>query len=195
MIAICRCHCRPTRRTAPIAALLLCLLAQCIPAAQAQELLSPRLQIGINLLPAVIAANKAVISSDPNTVLTIYLVYTANRYLAEQLQTRLAKRGAIHERRLEIAAVRLDDLLTRNLSRTSSIFIVEPLDERLPGLIAFARQRRALLFSPLQGDVERGVNAGFQVTGQVLPLINMTSLKESNIQVKAFFLRIAVKHE
>jgi hypothetical protein len=186
---------RPTGRLPKLAALLLCLLAHCIPTAQAQDLLSPRLQIGINLLPAVIAANKAVISSDPDAELSIYLVYRANRHLAEQLQARLAQRGAIHERRLKISAVPLDDLLVRDIPRISSIFIVEPLDARLPGLIDFARERRALLFSPYQGDVELGVNAGFQVTDKVLPMVNMSTLKQSKIQLKAFFLRIAVKHE
>ena len=29
----------------------------------------------------------------------------------------------------------------------------------------------------------------------VLPLVNMTTLKQAKIQLKAFFLRIAVKHE
>jgi hypothetical protein len=29
----------------------------------------------------------------------------------------------------------------------------------------------------------------------VLPMVNMTALKQSNIQLKAFFLRVAVKHE
>jgi len=46
-----------------------------------------------------------------------------------------------------------------------------------------------------EGDVERGVATGFRVTDKVLPMVNMTSLKLSNIQLKAFFLRVAVKHE
>jgi hypothetical protein len=52
-----------------------------------------------------------------------------------------------------------------------------------------------LLFSPFEGDVERGVATGFRVTDKVLPMVNTTSLKLSNIQLKAFFLRVAVKHE
>jgi hypothetical protein len=163
--------------------------------AQVQDTISPRLQIGINLLPAIIAANKSVINSEPNTELSIYLVYKVNRHLAEQLQTRLAERGAIRERRLEIAALNLSDLLTRKLPPNSTIFIVEPSDTRLEQLIEFALQQRALLFSPYQGDVELGVNAGFKVTDKVLPLVNIGSLKRSKIQLKAFFLRIAVKHE
>jgi hypothetical protein len=178
-----------------IASLLLPLLAITNATAQAQDTISPRLQIGINLLPAIIAANKSVINSEPDAELSIYLVYKVNRYLAEQLQTRLAQRGSIRERRLEIAAVQLGDLLTRKLPPNSTIFIVEPGDARLERLIEFASQQRALLFSPYQGDVELGVNAGFKVTDKVLPLVNIDSLKRSKIQLKAFFLRIAVKHD
>ncbi len=182
-------------RVLAFATLLLVMLAPSAAPARADDLLPPRLQIGINLLPAVIAANRAVISSDPESELAIFLAYRADRHLAEQLQGRLAKRGAIQQHRLEISAVRLDDLLGRELPRNSTIFIVEPLDDRLQQLIGYAAEQRALLFSPHQGDVELGVNAGLKVTDKVLPMVNMASLKQSKIQLKAFFLRIAVKHE
>jgi hypothetical protein len=182
-------------QTQTIAGLLLCLLVLTSTGLSAQESLEPRLQIGINLLPAVIAANKAIINSKPNTELPIYLVYDTNRYLAERLQQRLAKLGAIHKRQLVITSLPLDLLLEIEPQYPSSIFIVEPVDNRLQGLIEYSRKHRALLFSPFQGDVERGANAGFQVTDKVLPMVNMSSLKQSKIQLKAFFLRIAVKHE
>jgi hypothetical protein len=175
--------------------LLLLLLTQSVAPARAEELLPPRLQIGINLLPAVIAANRAVISSDPGTELSIYLAYRADRHLAEQLQNRLAQRGAIVQHRLEIIAVQIDDLVGWDLPPNSTIFIVERIDRGLQEMIEYAAQQRALLFSPHQGDVELGVNAGLKVTDKVLPMVNMASLKKSKIQLKAFFLRIAVKHE
>jgi hypothetical protein len=188
-------HRRQRGSRALLAAGLLLLLAHFPAPAQAQELLPPRLQIGINLLPAVIAANKAVINSSIDSELSIYLVYEADRHLAEQLQGRLARRGAIHKRRLVISAVQIDELFAKELPRNSTVFIVEPVEDRLPALIEFAARQRALLFSPFQGDVELGVNAGFRVTDKVLPMVNMASLKQSRIQLKAFFLRIAVKHE
>jgi len=178
-----------------IASLLVFVLVVSSASAQTQATIAPRLQIGINLLPAIIAANKSVINSEADAELSIYLVYKANQHLAEQLQTRLAERGAISDRGLEITALQMDDLLAKNLPGNSTIFIVEPIDSHLERVIKYASQQQALLFSPHQGDVELGVNAGFQVTDKVLPLVNMPSLKQSKIQLKAFFLRIAVKHE
>ena len=184
-----------SRRGLTLAVMLLGWLCILPGANRAEEVIDPRLQIGINLLPAIIAANKAVISSPMDTELPIYLVYDRNRHLAERLLGRLANLGAIRERSLVISAVPLDTLLAGDLDRNASVFIVEPLDDRLDDLIEFSQARRALLFSPFQGDVENGVSAGFQVTDKVLPMVNMESLKQSKIQLKAFFLRIAVKYE
>ena len=178
-----------------LARLLLCGLLALPAAVQPQESIDPRLQIGINLLPAIVAANKAVISSPADSVLPIYLVYDGNRHLAEQLQTRLDQLDGIRDRPVSTSALSLDSLLESDIGSNASVFIVEPLDERLDDLIQFSRAQRALLFSPFQGDVENGVNSGFQVTDKVLPMVNMESLKQSKIQLKAFFLRIAVKYE
>jgi hypothetical protein len=175
--------------------LLLCVSALPGPAVLAQEALEPRLQIGINLLPAVIAANKGLNTDPSSATLPIYLVYRENRHLAEQLRDSLGRVGIIRKRVIEIIPISLNSLLASKTRPLSSIFIAEPMNQELEDLIQFARQHRALLFSPFKGDVEKGVPAGFKVTDKVLPMVNMASLRESKIQLKAFFLRIAVKYE
>ena len=62
----------------------------------AQDALSPRLQIGINLLPAIVAANQSLAATDINRHLPIYLVYREDRYQAEQLKPRINQVGKIH---------------------------------------------------------------------------------------------------
>jgi hypothetical protein len=161
----------------------------------AQDALSPRLQIGINLLPAVIAADKSLIADDSSKNLRVQLLYRENTFLAQQLASRLEQVGTIRKHKLEIVPVTFNQLLASEAQQFDVIFVVEPVGNRLQDLIEFAQQRRTLLFSPFEGDVELGVTAGFQVTDKVLPLVNMASLKLSKIQLKAFFLRIAVKHE
>lgn len=161
----------------------------------AQDALSPRLQIGINLLPAIVAANQSLAATDIDRSLPIYLVYRENRYQAEQLRQRIDRVGRIRGRALEAETISLEKLLAAEPQPLSVVFVAEPLDRQLPDLVRFAQRQRLLLFSPFAGDVERGVTAGFQVTDKVLPEVNMASLKQSKIQLKAFFLRIAVKHE
>jgi len=174
---------------------LLCLVSFIGLPALAQENATPRLQIGINLLPAVIAANQSLATSEGTDDLPIYLVYRENRRRALQLEPGLRQIGEIRKRKLGIRTLSLDTLLAGEPAPLSTIFIAEPLDQRLDELVELAQRQRILLFSPFKGDVELGVTAGFQVTDKVLPLVNMASLKQSNIQLKAFFLRIAVKHE
>jgi hypothetical protein len=161
----------------------------------AQDALSPRLQIGINLLPAVVAANKSLIADDSPKSLRIHLLYRENKFLAQQLESRLKQVGTIRSHKLEIVPITLEQLLASQPEQFGVIFMAESVADNLQQLIEFAQQRRTLLFSPFEGDVELGVTSGFQVTDKVLPLVNMASLKLSKIQLKAFFLRIAVKHE
>ncbi len=174
---------------------LLCLASFVGASSLAQDVASPRLQIGINLLPAIIAANQSLNKSDDIKTLQIYLVYRENRHLARQLEPSLREIGEIHKRKLEIKTISLDELLASEAAPLSVVFITEPLDQRLQDLVKLAHQQRALLFSPFQGDAELGVATGFQGTDKVLPLVNIASLKQSKIQLKAFFLRIAVKYE
>lgn len=174
--------------------LLALLLSIAGPLSQAQEALSPRLQIGIGILPAIIAANQRLANDDAQ-ILSIYLVYLNNRHRAEQLRPALEKIGKIRKRELVIESLSMTDLLAGNPAPTSAIFLVEPLGRELGDLLEFTERKRVLLFSPFEGDVERGVATGFRVTDKVLPMVNMTALKQSNIQLKAFFLRVAVKHE
>jgi len=164
-------------------------------AASAQESLPPRLQIGINLLPAVIAANNGLATVGLDSNLPIYLVYSDNDHLAEMLKQSLGRIDRIRKHAIDIQTIKLDDLLALDPEPFSSVFITEQLDSRLPQMIQFSRQQRALLFSPFKGDVKLGVATGFQVTDRVLPMVNVESLKQSKIQLKAFFLRIAVKYE
>jgi hypothetical protein len=176
-------------------ALLLLLYSLVIPAAAAQEPIPPRLQIGVNLLPAIIAANKGVASLPADRHLRIYMVYRENHHLAEQLRRSVARIGLIKKRRLDAEIRSIDELLSQDIEPMSTIYIVEPMEGRLDELIEYAHDRRVLLFSPFKGDVGKGVATGLKVTDRVRPLVNLQSLRQSKIQLKAFFLRIAVKHE
>ena len=161
----------------------------------AQEALAPRLQIGINLLPAIIAANNGIADLAEDKSLKIYIVYLADEHGADLVQRGVSRVGRIRKRALEISILSLDELLQRDIEPMSTLFVAEPMADRLDELIDYSTTRRALLFSPYENDVARGVATGFHVTDRVRPWVNMESLRQSKIQLKAFFLRIAVKHE
>ncbi len=176
---------------------MLALAAQPLTAShsQAQQNLEPRLQIGIGLLPAVLAADQTHAAGGSMAGVAVYLVYLNDRHVAEQLRAHLEHVEAIRQSPVVPVVISLDELLDDNPAPHSAVFIAEPLGARLDEAIEFTAGRRQLLFSPFKGDVERGVAAGFRVSDKILPHVNLAALKRSKIQLKAFFLRIAVKHE
>ena len=182
------------RRACLLLAAALLVVPLAVQSLLAQDALSPRLQIGASILPAIIAANKRLASADQQLP-PVYIVYLNNSHLANQLADGLRQNDAVRQRELEITSLSLAELLERNPIQASALFVSEPMGEELEQLIEFSRQQKLLLFSPYKGDVERGVATGLRVTDKVLPMVNMDSLKQSNIFLKAFFLRIAVKHE
>jgi len=182
------------------AARILLVLAICLSMAvgaqvRAQDPLPPRLQIGINLLPAIIAANNGLSKFGDDDSLPIYFVYLEDNHVAELLKRSISRIDKIKNRPLDARAISLQELLASDIVSMSTIFIAEKMDTRLDELIEYSQTHRALLFSPFKGDVDMGVASGFYVTDRVRPLVNLESLKQSKIQLKAFFLRIAVKHE
>lgn len=58
-------------------------------------------------------------------------------------------------------------------------------------IIAKAKDKHVILFSPFESDVEKGCTAGFVVSDIVLPYVNLSAVERSNIQLNNFFLRIA----
>jgi hypothetical protein len=74
----------------------------------------------------------------------------------------------------------------------AGIFILQPLGEKLPELIRFAVNKGIILFSPFQGDVEKGVLGGLHISDRVLPYINKSTMNSAGINIKQFFIRVSV---
>lgn len=52
-------------------------------------------------------------------------------------------------------------------------------------------KHRIIIFSPFQGDVERGASGGILISDRILPYLNLETMHLSDIRIKPFFLRIA----
>ncbi len=171
----------------------------CATEAYAIHDFQPRFEIGINLLPSIIAANIRwrVKQNDKHKQqpITLFIIYDENKSLAREALKKLARIKIIHGHHVikKIASIR--EIFDRATDRNSVLFIVEPLFDNRERAIEFSRSHQNLLFSPFKGDVEKGVMTGFEVTNKVLPAVNINALKEANINLKAFFLRIAVRYD
>lgn len=157
--------------------------------------IDPRIHIGLNLFPAVIAANKRLTIDTNEKRLTIYIIYSKNEHLALDSKKHIEKIKHIRKHKLIVRTISFNDLTAINLGNNDALFLLEKNNLNLNDLINYAQTKKVILFSPFKGDVEKGVMSGFKVTNKVLPEINLKTMKSSNIDLKAFFLRIAVKYD
>jgi hypothetical protein len=179
------------------AVLILILTIISVSHVYAQNRLSARVEIGINLLPSVIAANKRLSfdDDDKEKPINIYLVYSENKKLADLAKKKLDRIKKIRGHKVEINSIMVQQLLQLNVDKYAAVMVVEPMGENRDKLVLFSRDKQIILFSPFKGDVKKGVMAGFEVTNKVLPAVNDNALQAANIHLKAFFLRIAVNHD
>ena len=164
-------------------------------ALMAEERLGPRLQIGLNLFPAVVAANKRLSQLSKDKPLTVYIVYSDKINLSKKLKQTLQMLPSIRGHELNIKEIQYADLIAQNITQYNAIFIGEKMGPALAEIIQYAIKQQVILFSPFKGDVEQGVISGFKVSNKVLPAINIKSMNSANIDLKAFFLRVAVKYD
>ena len=75
------------------------------------------------------------------------------------------------------------------------LFLATPLaGAELDRVIAWSIRHGVILYSPFEGDVERGATAGLSIEAKVLPFVNQRTLDASGVELKPFFLKVAKVH-
>ncbi len=155
-----------------------------------------RLKAGLDLFPSLLTADLEITKKQGRDgFLRLVLIYTDNKFQALEMSrtlTRLKKIRGI--------PIRVDISNELNMSSLSEdppagIFITQPLGNELNDVVKYAIDNHIILFSPFNGDVEKGVMGGLYISDRVLPFINMASMKSSGIQIKQFFMRVSVVYE
>ncbi|NRB41513.1 MAG: hypothetical protein HRU20_24080 [Pseudomonadales bacterium] len=132
----------------------------------------------------------------PDGRLNVSLIYlhdlkTASQ-LAEQLSSELTQ---LHDIPVTVFTVTLQDYLNKKSQRSLGIFIADKFDlPRLQQLVKSSVAHKQILFSPYEGDVEKGVLAGLSVESRVRPYLNMQTLKKSQLKIKPFFIKVSKKY-
>jgi hypothetical protein len=169
------------------------LLATFVPAV-ADTFTDRRITVGQKLFRTMLVSNlnyKSNISSDDN--IYVDLLYQYDNEQAKKLAKGLT---------LELATINGVPVIVRlfsiteyiNGSQVSSLgaFITEKLDiNSINKVIAKGEINQHILFSPFEGDVEKGVMAGLSVESRVRPYVNIFALKQSNIEMKPFFIKVS----
>jgi hypothetical protein len=186
------------RRFAQQLALLLCLAALSGTAVKADSFSERRVHIGVKLFRMLVAADLTGASRiDASGVLNIAVIHAGDeRDAREILQQLQAAMPSLHGAPVRAETVSVDALMTKGAVRPAAIFIAQALDgPDLARLVRHCIGQQLILFSPFDGDVEKGVLAGLSVEATVRPLINMRTMKASRVSIKDFYLKVAKRHE
>ncbi|MCB1926655.1 MAG: YfiR family protein [Rhodocyclaceae bacterium] len=185
------------RRIALVLAIIVSLAASSwLGAIAADEHDARRLAVGINLFPAVLAADQDIAAkrrgSEP---LRVLLIHRDEGALVEELAATLRDKRAIRGIPLEVEIVAVDNLAAFEGARAAGLFVAQRLGDDITTILNFSRRHHLLSFSPFEGDVERGVVAGMAVSDRVMPYVNVDAISASGLRIKPFFLKIAERYE
>ncbi len=162
----------------------------------AQSFGERRVHVGLKLFRTLLAADTDNGSKlDADGKLPVYLAYADDdrdaRDYARSLSVGMKSVRGI-EVRVEVAA--LSELLQGDIA-PAAIFVAQPLeDAEIAQLVRYSIERRVIVFSPFEGDVEKGVLGGISVEATVRPLINMRTLAASGVAIKGFYLKVVKRY-
>lgn len=171
------------------------------PAQAFTQEIDRRVSIALNLFPNIVSVDTQIAKKlGGDHAIQVFFVFNTKKDVAQRLLKRFRKRvKTIRKTPVVSMPISLTDLLEKKKQRKriiSAIFITEHLpDAALNTLLAIAIKHHALLFSPFEGDVKRGVTAGVYIGSKILPYINSSNVKKSGLQFHPLFLRLARKYE
>ena len=162
-----------------------------------------RAKVGIKLFRAMLAADLDIADKvGPDGSLPLLIVYNNDSKSAEEFGLDLNKAGKSGKpaliRKLPIWVEISDGASIDKYHNTSfaGIFVAEPLRKKtLQDLIAYSINKKIILYSPFEGDVEKGVLGGISVEAKVQPYVNIKTLEKSDVRIKPFFMKVSKHYE
>jgi hypothetical protein len=156
-----------------------------------------RASVGLNLFRTFVGADQKLDERrDDRGNLVIFLLYVSDDRSALGYQQQLQQTMVtVREIPVQVEVVSLLQL-QQSLLIPAAIFVAEKLrsDER-QWLVDYSIRQGLAVFSPFDGDVEKGVLGGLTVEASVRPLVNIKTLKASKVALKPFYLSVARQYE
>jgi hypothetical protein len=154
-----------------------------------------RIAVGAKLFSVLLAADQQLASKpDEHGHLPIRVLYADDETMAINAMDAL-QLLAVRDVPVDVSTMSLEERLTSD-QRVFAVFIAQRLSaEELDALVVKSEKEGVILFSPFEGDVERGVLGGISVQASVRPYINGAALQRSGLDIKPFFLKVAKIYE
>jgi hypothetical protein len=187
----------PRRRALAVLALLAALALRGAPVAGESDE-DRRSQAGVRLFRSLLAADLDIAKkTDGDGKLLLVVYHTGDRSRAEAVLRSLAGDGKDEPDPVRELPVRLDTTIDPTFAAfahgpPAGIFLAQPPSQAsLKSIVRYGIDHHVIVYSPFEGDVERGVLAGLSVEAQVRPYVNTDTLAASHISLKSFFMKVA----
>ncbi len=158
-----------------------------------------RITAGAKIFRALLAADMQIDRKTcGNGELRLGLLYIDNTGNADNAAVTLGNRddSRIRKMRINLEILSLAESIAASRKCLAGVFLTQRLDdEQLQTLMAFANAQHVVVFSPFEGDVERGVHSGIVVEARVRPYLNTDALRAAKVRLKAFFMKVAKAYE
>lgn len=177
--------------------LLLLLLIFCFKA-HGESFEERRALVGLKLFRTLVTADLDLAKKvEKNGEVPVLLIYATQKDKAEAYRRHLQTIfQSVKKFEFKVMVADIDDLDKAKPVNYSAIFIAQQLkDEELKPIVDHGINKSVIVFSPFEGDVERGVLGGLSVQATVRPIINMQTLKRSKLSIKPFFIKVAKHYE
>jgi len=157
-----------------------------------------RLTISASLFPRIIAVDTDITDKlDADGNIRLVLIYSDSKSKAEKiskLMTRKVKKIAGKTIVFSLIDINKPSLL--DSEKHTGVFLVQPLSEtQIQKVKDHSSKNGILLFSPFEGDVERGAMASIFVGAKIRPYFNSLSMKNARVNLKPALLKVSKLYE
>lgn len=164
--------------------------------ARADDADDRRVRAGARLFRSLLTAQVALESKVAADGALHVVVYGADAHLAAEISTLIAANGEGGKTGIRDLPVKIDNIADlAGLPQSpppAGVFLVTAQTEKdLAELIRYSTAAKVVLYSPFDGDVERGAAAGICVEAKVQPFLNLPALQAAGVEIKPFYVKVA----
>lgn len=166
--------------------------------AQSDSVIERRVLVGLKIFRTLVAADLNISEKVNSTnSLPILILYANNRVKALEYGEHLKSiSNTINDLPIEVIIKPINHLQPEENQQYAAVFISQKLDNNEINLaVNYGATQHVVVFSPFEGDVERGVLGGLSVQATVRPLVNIKALNTSQLAIKPFYLKVAKLYE
>lgn len=174
------------------------LLLLCLPALLlAESFEDVKLRSGIKIFRVILKGDAGIAAKKTGDGSLVVLLVGADGAPARfaDLAREMQAAGAIANLPVTVKPVAASGLASHP-GPVAGLFVAESLGEDLlRKTVQYGTDRKAITFSPFDGDVEKGVLCGVSFEAKVVPFVNSRTLKSSGITMSPTVLKVAKMHD